>query len=48
VAAMRKIITTLNAMVRDDVVWADRLTGRHSGADRTVAVALIDLAGSRP
>ena len=22
---MRKMITTLNAMVRDDVVWADRL-----------------------
>jgi transposase len=30
VAVMRKMITTLNAMVRDDVVWADRLTGRHS------------------
>ena len=24
VAVMRKMITTLNAMVRDDVVWADR------------------------
>ena len=30
VAVMRKMITTLNAMVRDDVNWADRLTGRHS------------------
>ena len=30
VAVMRKMITTLNAMVRDDVGWADRLTGRHS------------------
>ena len=29
VAVMRKIITTLNAMVRDDVVWADHLHGRH-------------------
>jgi transposase len=27
VAVMRKIITTLNAMVRDDVVWADLLDG---------------------
>ena len=31
VAVMRKMITTLNAMLRDDVVWADRLRGRHSG-----------------
>ena len=30
VAVMRKIITTLNAVVRDDVVWADHLHGRHS------------------
>ena len=30
VAVMRKMITTLNAMLRDDVVWADRLRGRHS------------------
>jgi transposase len=30
VAVMRKMITILNAMVRDDVVWANRLTGRHS------------------
>jgi transposase len=30
VAVMRKMITTLNAMVRDDVVWADRLSGRHN------------------
>jgi transposase len=30
VAVMRKMITTLNAMVRDDVVWADRLSDRHS------------------
>ena len=27
---MRKMITTLNAMVRDDVCWADRYGGRHS------------------
>jgi transposase len=32
VAVMRKMITTLNAMVRDDVAWADRLSGRHSVA----------------
>jgi transposase len=30
VAVMRKMITMLNAMVRDDVVWADRYSGRHS------------------
>jgi transposase len=30
VAVMRKMITTLNAMVRDDVVWADRHRGQHS------------------
>jgi transposase len=30
VAVMRKMITTLNAMVRDDMVWADRLSGRHT------------------
>jgi len=30
VAVMRKMITTLNAMVRDDMVWADRVGGRHS------------------
>jgi transposase len=30
VAVMRKMITMLNAMVRDDVVWADRLNGRHN------------------
>jgi len=30
VAVMRKMITILNAMVRDDVVWADHLHGRHS------------------
>ena len=30
VAVMRKMITMLNAMVRDDVDWADRLRGRHS------------------
>jgi hypothetical protein len=27
---MRKMITTLNAMVRDDVVWADHHSGRNS------------------
>jgi len=30
VAVMRKMITMLDAMVRDDVVWADRFIGRHS------------------
>jgi len=30
VAVMRKMITMLNAMVRDGVVWADRYSGRHS------------------
>jgi transposase len=30
VAVMRKMITMLNAMVRDDVVWADHLHCRHS------------------
>jgi len=30
VAVMRKMITMLNAMVRDDVVWADQYCGRHS------------------
>jgi transposase len=30
VAVMRKMIITLNAMVRDDAVWADRSSGRHS------------------
>jgi transposase len=30
VAVMRKMITMLNAMVRDGVVWADHLHDRHS------------------
>jgi transposase len=30
VAVMRKMITTLNAMVRDDVAWVDRHSGRHN------------------
>jgi transposase len=30
VAVMRKMITILNAMVRDDVEWADRSSGRHN------------------
>src|SRR6266480_7151060 len=29
VAVMRKMITMLNAMVRDDVLWADRRSGRR-------------------
>ena len=29
VAVMRKMITTLNAIVRNDVTWADRHSGRH-------------------
>jgi hypothetical protein len=32
VAVMRKMITTLNAMVRDDIAWADRLSGRPRAA----------------
>jgi len=30
VAVMRKMMTMLNAMVRDGVVWADHLSGRHT------------------
>ena len=30
VAVMRKMLTILNAMVRDDLGWADRCGGRHS------------------
>jgi transposase len=30
VAVMRKMTTTLNGMVRDDVVWVDRHRGRHT------------------
>jgi transposase len=30
VAVMRKIVTTLNAMLRDNTLWADRCTSRHS------------------
>jgi transposase len=30
VAVMRKMITMLNAMVRDDMVWAGQLGGRHT------------------
>ena len=30
VAVMRKMITTLNAMARDDMLWADRVSGRHT------------------
>jgi transposase len=30
VAVMRKMLTILNAMVRDDLIWADRCGGRHS------------------
>src|SRR5215471_1731935 len=29
VAVMRKMLTMLNAMVRDDLVWAERRSGRH-------------------
>jgi transposase len=48
VAVMRKMLTILNAMVRDDLVWADRCSGRHSVPARTVAAALIDLVESGP
>jgi transposase len=30
VAVMRKMLTILNAMLRDDLHWADRCSGRHS------------------
>jgi len=30
VTVMRKIITTLNAMLREDTVWVDQSTGRQS------------------
>jgi transposase len=30
VAVMRKMSTTLNAMLGDDAAWADRLGGRHN------------------
>jgi transposase len=30
VAVMRKMLTTLNAMVHADVAWADRFSGRHT------------------
>jgi len=30
VAVMRRMITMLNAMVRDDVAWADHLHGRRT------------------
>jgi hypothetical protein len=29
VAVMRKMITMLNAMVRDDLAWAERRCSRH-------------------
>ena len=44
VAVMRKMITMLKV---GDVVWADRHRSAQR-ADRTVAVALIALAESRP
>ena len=47
VAVMRKMITTLNAMVRDDVVWADRHGGRHSVQPHGSRCAERS-AGSRP
>jgi transposase len=49
VAVMRKMITAFNAMVRDDVVWADHLSLAIGTVCRPqVATALIDLVGSRP
>ena len=30
VAVMRKMVVMLNAMVRDDVAWADRDSRRHN------------------
>ena len=32
VAVMRKMITTLNAMLRDGTTWVDRYSGRRSAA----------------
>ena len=46
VAVMRKMITMLNAMVRDNVVWACLAVG--TSCRPPVAIALIALAGSRP
>ena len=45
---MRKMITTLNAMLRDGTTWVDRYGHSAQRVDRTVAVALSDLAKSRP
>jgi transposase len=47
VAMMRKMITPLNAMVRDDFFWADRLStwhsvhGRHRAVKRREFITLI-------
>ena len=32
VAVMRKMITTLNAMLRDGTAWVDRYSGRRSAS----------------
>ena len=48
VAVMRKMLTTLNAMVRDGVGVGRPIQWSAQRADHTVANALIDLAGSRP
>ena len=47
VAVMRKMITTLNAMLGDGTTWVT-LQRSAQRVDRTVAVALSDLAESRP
>ena len=48
VAVMRKMITTLNAMLRDEYGLGRPLQRSAQRADRTVAAALSDLAESRP
>ena len=48
VAVMRKMLTTLNAMLRDDTPWARPSPRSAHRADRSIATALVDLAGSRP
>ena len=45
---MRKMITTLNAMLRDGTSLGRPLQRSAQRVDRTVAVALSDLAKSRP
>ena len=47
VAVMRKMIITLNAMLRNETPWVDRSERSAQRADHTVAAALIDRVESR-